>query len=141
MLLATKDEAGVHLNEEDNDFRLDNAYEANTLEELNAAVIMIKRIQTTDNMSDAKPNYDTEFISKVNALQIDMINGLLSQSDHEQCHYEKLKTIIHISTDDQIDSDIIFDDPCMDNNSRQAKHDTNSHDQSLHDFESLINNV
>nr|GEW70904.1 hypothetical protein [Tanacetum cinerariifolium] len=125
MPLVTKDEARVHLNEEDNDFMLDNAYEYNTLEELNAAVIMIKRIQTIDNMSDAKPNYDTKFISEVTALQIDMINGLLSQSDHEQCHFEKLKTIIHISTDDQIDSDIIFDDPCMDNNKAEKQRKMN----------------
>ncbi|GKD86309.1 retrovirus-related pol polyprotein from transposon TNT 1-94, partial [Tanacetum coccineum] len=90
MLLATKDE-------EENDFMLDNAYGDNTLAELNAA-----------------------FISKVNASQIDMINGLLSKSDHEQCHHEKLETIIHTSTDDQIDSDIIFDDPYVENNSGQA---------------------
>ncbi|GKG48271.1 hypothetical protein Tco_0510156, partial [Tanacetum coccineum] len=70
-----------------------------------------------------------------------MINGLLSKSDHVQCHHEKLETIIHTSADDQINSDIIFDDPYMDYNSRQAEHDTNPHDQSLHDIESLINNV
>nr|GEX80317.1 hypothetical protein [Tanacetum cinerariifolium] len=38
MLLATKDEAEVHLDEEENDFMLDNAYGDHTLEELNAAV-------------------------------------------------------------------------------------------------------
>nr|GEU67365.1 hypothetical protein [Tanacetum cinerariifolium] len=64
MLLTTKDEARVHLDEEDNDFMLDNAYEDNTLEELNAAVIMMARIQPTDDKSDAKPTYDAEFISE-----------------------------------------------------------------------------
>ncbi|GKA12673.1 hypothetical protein Tco_0692219 [Tanacetum coccineum] len=61
IVLATKDEVEVLLDEElldeeENDFLLDNAYGDNTLEELNAVV---------------------------NASQIDMINGLLSKSDHE----------------------------------------------------------
>ncbi|GJS32690.1 hypothetical protein Tco_0531072 [Tanacetum coccineum] len=99
MLLVTKDEAVVHLDEEESHFMLDNAYGDNMLEELNAA------------------------------------------SDHEQRHHEKLETIIHTSADDQIDSDIIFDDPYVDNNSGHAEHDINAHDQSLYDFESLINNV
>nr|GEU62432.1 retrovirus-related Pol polyprotein from transposon TNT 1-94 [Tanacetum cinerariifolium] len=43
MLLATKDEAGVHLDEEENDFMLKNAYEDNTLEELNATVEVEKQ--------------------------------------------------------------------------------------------------
>ncbi|GKD34887.1 hypothetical protein Tco_1250396 [Tanacetum coccineum] len=73
MLLAIKDEAVVHLDEEENDFMLDNAYGDNTLEELNVAV---------------------------NASQIDMNNGLLSKSDQEQRHHEKLETIIHTYVDD-----------------------------------------
>ncbi|GKD55537.1 hypothetical protein Tco_1288924, partial [Tanacetum coccineum] len=104
MLLATKDEAGVHLDEEENDFMLDNAYGDNTLEELNAAVIMMAHIQPTDDKSDAEPTYDAEFIS------------------------EKLETIIHTSADDQIDPNIIFDDPYVDYNSGQAENDTNDHD-------------
>ncbi|GKC92510.1 hypothetical protein Tco_1157952 [Tanacetum coccineum] len=117
MLLTLKDEAEAHLDEEENSFMLDNAYVNNILEELNTVVIMMAHIQPTDDKSDAKPTYDSEFIS------------------------EKLETIMHTSVDDQIDSDIIFDDPYMDNNSGQAEHDTNAHDQSLHDFESLITNV
>ncbi|GJS67891.1 hypothetical protein Tco_0682456 [Tanacetum coccineum] len=100
-----------------NDFMLDNAYGDNTLKELNAAVIMMAHIQPTDNKSDAKPTYDAEFISEVHASQIDMINGLLSKSDHKQSHHEKLETIIHTSVDDQIDYDIIFDDQFVDNDS------------------------
>ncbi|GJU68971.1 retrovirus-related pol polyprotein from transposon TNT 1-94 [Tanacetum coccineum] len=64
MLLATKDEAGVHLDEEENDFMLDNAYGDNTLEELNAAVIMMACIQPTNDKSDAEPTYDAELISE-----------------------------------------------------------------------------
>nr|GFD22987.1 hypothetical protein [Tanacetum cinerariifolium] len=72
---------------------------------------MMARIQPTDDKSGAKPTYDVEFISEVNASQVDMINGLLSKSDLEQRHHEKLETIIHTSNDNQIDFDIIFDDP------------------------------
>ncbi|GJS72151.1 hypothetical protein Tco_0704992 [Tanacetum coccineum] len=117
MLLTTKDEAGVHLDEKENDFMLGNAYVDNTLEDLNTSVIMMACIQPTDDKSYAKPTYEADFISEVNDLQIDMINGLLLYSDHEQQHHEKLETIICTSDDDQIDSDIISDDPYMDNNS------------------------
>ncbi|GJR04792.1 hypothetical protein Tco_0527776 [Tanacetum coccineum] len=44
-------------------------------------------------------------------------------------------------TDDQIDSNIIFDDPYVDNNSGQAEYDSNAHDQPYADNESLIYNV
>ncbi|GKF68351.1 hypothetical protein Tco_0198030, partial [Tanacetum coccineum] len=44
MLLAMKDEAGGILNDEENDFMLDNAYRDETFEELIAAVIMMARI-------------------------------------------------------------------------------------------------
>nr|GEY08840.1 hypothetical protein [Tanacetum cinerariifolium] len=134
MILPIKNEAGVHLDEEENDFKVDNAYGDNALKELNAAVIMMTRIQPTDDKSDNEPTYDAEFISEVNASQIDMINGLLLKSDHKQRHHEKLKTIIHISANDLIDSDIICDDPYVDNNNGQAEHDTNAHDQSPFDF-------
>nr|GEW09787.1 reverse transcriptase domain-containing protein [Tanacetum cinerariifolium] len=108
MILVLKDEAGEHL---DNDFMFDNAYRDNTLEELNAAVIMMERIQPTDDKSDLTPTYDAEFNTEVNDLQVDMISGLLSKSDREQRRHEKIETIIHTSADDQIDYDIIFDDP------------------------------
>ncbi|GJT17968.1 hypothetical protein Tco_0876674 [Tanacetum coccineum] len=84
MLLATKDEARVHLDEEVNDFMLYNDYGDNTLEELNATMTMMARIQPTDDKSNAKLTYDVEFISEVNASQVDMINELLSKSDDEQ---------------------------------------------------------
>ncbi|GJS89439.1 hypothetical protein Tco_0772075 [Tanacetum coccineum] len=56
MLQAMKDEAGGNLNEEENDFMLDNAYGDDTLEELNAAVIMIACIQPPGNKADAEAN-------------------------------------------------------------------------------------
>nr|GEV66893.1 hypothetical protein [Tanacetum cinerariifolium] len=65
MLLVLKDEARAHLDNEENDFMLDNAYRDNTLWELNAAVIMMARILPTYDKSDAKPTYDAEFIYEI----------------------------------------------------------------------------
>ncbi|GJS60788.1 hypothetical protein Tco_0655572 [Tanacetum coccineum] len=64
MLLATKYEAGVHLDEEENDFVLDNAYGDNTFQELNTTVIMMAHIQPTDDKSNVEPTYGVEFISE-----------------------------------------------------------------------------
>ncbi|GKA58127.1 hypothetical protein Tco_0757315 [Tanacetum coccineum] len=93
MLLAAKDEAGVNLDAEENDFMLMNAYGDDQLEELNASV---------------------------HASQIDLINGLLSKGDHEHKNHEKFKTIKHTSADDQIDSDIIFNDPYVEDDIEDA---------------------
>nr|GEV52733.1 hypothetical protein [Tanacetum cinerariifolium] len=67
MLLALKDEAGANLDNEENDFMLDNAYEDNTLEELNATMIMMARIQPTDDKS--------------NESQLMMMSSIFSQID------------------------------------------------------------
>ncbi|GKF13435.1 hypothetical protein Tco_0054897, partial [Tanacetum coccineum] len=49
MLLEMKDEVGGNLNEEENDFMLDNHYGDDSLEELNATVIMMERIQPEED--------------------------------------------------------------------------------------------
>ncbi|GKA59753.1 integrase, catalytic region, zinc finger, CCHC-type containing protein [Tanacetum coccineum] len=64
MVLTIKDEAGVNLDTKENDFMLMNAYGDDQLEELNALVIMMARIQPTSNKTNAKPTYDTEVISE-----------------------------------------------------------------------------
>ncbi|GJT25872.1 hypothetical protein Tco_0895809 [Tanacetum coccineum] len=115
MLLAMKDEAGGNLNEEENDFMLDNAYGDNTLEELNAAVIMMACIQPTGNKADAEPKHDAETINEVNVSQIDPISGMRSKV-------------------------IIFNDPYVDNNGGIDEHDSNAHNQSVA-LDSLIYNV
>ncbi|GJZ96369.1 integrase, catalytic region, zinc finger, CCHC-type containing protein [Tanacetum coccineum] len=118
MMLTAKDEAGVNLDTKENDFMLMNAYGDDQLKELNASVITMARIQPTNNKSDAEPTYD-EVISEVNASQIDLINILLSKGDHEHRNHEKFETIKHTSDDNQINSDIIFDDPYMEDYSGQ----------------------
>ncbi|GKA44568.1 hypothetical protein Tco_0737292 [Tanacetum coccineum] len=140
MLLAMKDEARGTLNEEENDFMLDNAYGDATLEELTTAVIMMTCIQPTNVNAETKPKYDAEAVSEVNASHINLISGMISKGVHEHTNHEKLKTVINTSNDDQIDSNIIFDNSYIKNNGRTVKHASNVHDQ-IFDIESLAYNV
>ncbi|GJT05351.1 hypothetical protein Tco_0839813 [Tanacetum coccineum] len=77
MLLDMKDEAESNLNDEENDFMLDNSFGDETLEELIAAVIMMARIQPAND------------------------NGV-----HEHKNHGKRKPVINTSKYDQIDSNI-----------------------------------
>nr|GEU71706.1 hypothetical protein [Tanacetum cinerariifolium] len=128
MLLAMKDEAGGTLNEEENDFILNNAYGNKTLEELTAIVIMMAHIQPVDENTKTGPKYNVEAVSEVNASHNDFISSMISKGVHEHTNHEKLKTFINTSDDDQIDCNIIFDDPCVENNGRTVEHDSNAHD-------------
>ncbi|GJX65694.1 hypothetical protein Tco_0300037 [Tanacetum coccineum] len=139
MLLAMKDEVGGTLNGEENDFMLDNAYGDDTLEELTAAVIMMAHIQPTNDKGNAEPKYDVDVVNEVNASQINRIIGMSSKSVHEHKNHTKLNTV-NTSDDDQIDSNIIFDDSYVENNSGTDEHDSNAHGQSF-DIQLLINNV
>ncbi|GJX96246.1 retrovirus-related pol polyprotein from transposon TNT 1-94 [Tanacetum coccineum] len=47
---------------------------------------------------------------------------------YERMRHEKPKTIIQTSDDDQIDLNIIFDDPYVENNGGTSDHDLNDHD-------------
>ncbi|GJW30776.1 hypothetical protein Tco_0047651 [Tanacetum coccineum] len=59
-----KDEAGSNLNDEENDFMLDNSYGDETLEELTVAIIMMARIQPADDNADSQPFDDPKAISE-----------------------------------------------------------------------------
>ncbi|GKB00816.1 retrovirus-related pol polyprotein from transposon TNT 1-94 [Tanacetum coccineum] len=48
---------------------------------------------------------------------------------HEKVSHEKRKTIIQTTDDDQIDSNIIFDDPFVENNGGTSEHDSTDHDE------------
>ncbi|GJT25712.1 hypothetical protein Tco_0895649 [Tanacetum coccineum] len=119
MLLAMKDEAGSNLNNEENDFMLDTSYDEETIEELTAAVMLMARIQPTDGNAETVPSYDAKVVSEVNA----------SSKVHEQMFHEKRKTIIQTFDDDQIDSNIIFDDPYVENNDGTFDNDSNDHEE------------
>ncbi|GKB68201.1 retrovirus-related pol polyprotein from transposon TNT 1-94 [Tanacetum coccineum] len=135
MLLAMKDEAGNNLKDEENDFMLDNSYRDETLEELTAVVIMKARIQPADDNAVTEPIYDANVVSEVNAS-----HKMIPKGVHEHKNHGKRKTIINTSDDDQIDSNIIFDDLYVENNCGLAEHDSNAHDQ-YHDVKILAYNL
>nr|GEV70302.1 hypothetical protein [Tanacetum cinerariifolium] len=101
----------------------------------NQAVIQDGRvgIQTknaVDDNADSEPPYDAKAGSEVNA----------SNKVHEQVNHAKRKTIIHASDDDQIDFNIIFEDPYVENNGGTSEHDSNAHDE-YHDIQMMAYNV
>ncbi|GKE62395.1 retrovirus-related pol polyprotein from transposon TNT 1-94, partial [Tanacetum coccineum] len=118
MLLAMKDEAGSNLNHEENDFMLDTSY-GEELEELTAKVMLMARLQPANENAKTVPSYDAKAVSQVHA----------SSKVHEQVSHGKCKTIIQTMDDDQIDSNIIFDDLFVKNNGGTSEHDSTAHDE------------
>ncbi|GKA07777.1 hypothetical protein Tco_0687001 [Tanacetum coccineum] len=59
---------------------------------------------------------------------------------HEHKNHGKHKTVINISDDDQIDSNIIFDDPYVENDGGSDEHDSTAHDQ-YHDVKIMAYNA
>ncbi|GKC36929.1 hypothetical protein Tco_1049313 [Tanacetum coccineum] len=84
-----------------------DASKIDELEDLSATVCMMARIQQADNDSEKARTYDSTFISK-----------------HEQ--HEIIKPTVG---NDQINSDIIFDDPNVEVNDGKVEDDKNAHDQ------------
>ncbi|GJW11713.1 putative reverse transcriptase domain-containing protein [Tanacetum coccineum] len=109
---------GLNLSNEENDFMLDTSY-GEELEELTATVMLMARLQPADENAETVPSYDAKAVSQVHA----------SSKVHEQVSYGKRKTIIQTMDDDQIDSNIIFDDPFVENNGGTSEHDSTAHDE------------
>nr|GEU80197.1 retrovirus-related Pol polyprotein from transposon TNT 1-94 [Tanacetum cinerariifolium] len=141
MLLAKKDEARVILSNEQNDFLLANVVQMEELEELSANICMMARIQPANNESDEGPSYDSAFISDVQTPSTSYMNPLFSNSNHEQTYHEQPKIIKAKIIDDQINSDIIFDDPNVEVNSGSVEHDKNAHDSHDIKLEQLARNA
>ncbi|GJT49156.1 hypothetical protein Tco_0975313 [Tanacetum coccineum] len=83
------------------------------------AVMLMARLQPADENAETVPSYDAKAVSQVHA----------SSKVHEQVSHGKPKTIIQTTDDDQIDSNIIFDDPFVANNGGTSEHDSTDHDE------------
>ncbi|GKG21298.1 hypothetical protein Tco_0383893, partial [Tanacetum coccineum] len=116
MLLPKQDEVGVILIDERNDFLFADATRMEEIEELNANICLMARIQPVDNTSDAGPSYDFAFISEVQSSS--------NNENEEQMYPTDTKIINSTISDDQTDSDIIFDSPNGNVNSGSAEKDT-----------------
>ncbi|GJS80212.1 retrovirus-related pol polyprotein from transposon TNT 1-94 [Tanacetum coccineum] len=131
MLLAKQDEAGVILTDEHNDFLFADASRMEEIEELSANICFMARIQPADNTSDAGPSYDSAFISEVQSSSIN--------DNQEQMYPTHIKIINSTIGDDQIDSNIIFDEPNGNVNSDSVEKDT--HVPDLYALEQLARNA
>nr|GEW30614.1 hypothetical protein [Tanacetum cinerariifolium] len=127
-LLAKKDEVGIILTTEHNDFLLLDASEIEEFEDLSTMVFIMARIQQAGSDSGNRPVYTSEFISEASNPSTSFINPLYSQNYHEKTCHEQHKIIKLTLGNDQINSDIIFDDPKVEVNNEKVEQDKNAHD-------------
>ncbi|GKC02370.1 retrovirus-related pol polyprotein from transposon TNT 1-94 [Tanacetum coccineum] len=131
MLLAKQDEAGVILTDEHNDFLFDDASRMKEIEELSANICLMARIQPANTTSDARPSYDSAFVSEVQSSSIN--------NNQEPMYPTHTKIINSTIGDDQINSNIIFDEPNGNVNSGSVEDDT--HIPDLYELEKLARNA
>ncbi|GJY55413.1 retrovirus-related pol polyprotein from transposon TNT 1-94 [Tanacetum coccineum] len=128
---AKQDEAGELLTDEQNDFLFADASRMEEIEELSANICLMAKIQPASNTSDAGPSYDFAFISEVQSSSIN--------ENKEQMYPIHTKIINSTIGDDQIDSNIIFDEPNGNVNSGSVEKDT--HVPDLYALEQLARNA
>ncbi|GJR03853.1 hypothetical protein Tco_0526837 [Tanacetum coccineum] len=141
ILLAKKDEAGVILSSEQNDFFLADANQMEETEELSVNICMMARIRQATADFDEGPSYDYAFISEVQTPSTIFMNPLFSNSDHEQKYHEQPEIVNSTNDDDKINSDIIFDDLNVEIQDGNDEHDKNGHDQHDNELELLAINA
>ncbi|GJY22520.1 integrase, catalytic region, zinc finger, CCHC-type containing protein [Tanacetum coccineum] len=141
MLLVKKDEVGVILSNEQNDFFIADVAQMEEIEELSANICMMARIQQANIDSDEGPKYDSTFINEVQTPSTSFMIPLFSKSNHEQRYHEQLKIINSKIGDDQINSDIIFDYLNIEVNDGSIEHDKNIHDSHDNELEQLARNA
>nr|GEY62312.1 integrase, catalytic region, zinc finger, CCHC-type, peptidase aspartic, catalytic [Tanacetum cinerariifolium] len=125
MLLAKQDEVGVTLTDEQNDFLFADASRMEEIKELSVNICLIARIQPTNFDSDAGPSYDSAFLSEVQTPSASYVNLLFAKDKQKQKYMKEPKIINNTIGDDQIDSNIIFDEPNKDVNSGSFEYGNN----------------
>ncbi|GKC69688.1 hypothetical protein Tco_1115571 [Tanacetum coccineum] len=100
-----------------NDFLFVNALRMEEIEELSANICLMAIIQPTNIDYDVVPSYDYAFLSEVQTPSTSYANSLFAKDNHEQKYPTQPKIINNTIGDDQIDSNIIFDEPNADVNS------------------------
>ncbi|GJU45265.1 integrase, catalytic region, zinc finger, CCHC-type containing protein, partial [Tanacetum coccineum] len=131
MLLAKQDEAGIILTDEQNDFLFADASRMEEIEDLSANICLMARIQPANTTFDDGPSYDSAFVSKVQSSSIN--------HNQEQVYPTHTKIINNTIGDDQINSNIIFDEPNGNVNSGSVEEDT--HVPNLYELEKLARNA
>ncbi|GJZ35591.1 hypothetical protein Tco_0581408 [Tanacetum coccineum] len=136
---TANDEAGVILTDEHNDFLFAHATQMEDIEELSANICLMAMIQPANIDSDAGTSYDFAFLSKVQTLSTSYVNPLFAKDNQEQKYPKQPKIINNIIGDDQIDSNIIFDEPNDDVNSSSVEDNNNA--QQSYELEQLDRNA
>ncbi|GKF06610.1 hypothetical protein Tco_0037278, partial [Tanacetum coccineum] len=116
IIQGDRDEVGVILTDEQNDFLFADASRIEEIKELSANICLMAIIQPANNTSDARPSYDSAFISEVQSSSINENKGQMYQT-----HTNIINSTI---SDDQIDNNIIFDEPNGHVNSGSVEKDT-----------------
>ncbi|GJV43216.1 hypothetical protein Tco_1427752 [Tanacetum coccineum] len=109
------------------------------IEELSANICLMARIQPANIDSDAGPSYDSAFLSEVQTPSTSYVNPLFAKDNQEQKYLTQPKIINKSIGDDQIDSNIIFDEPNEDVNSGSVENDNNVQDS--YELEQLARNA
>ncbi|GKD95215.1 hypothetical protein Tco_1375052 [Tanacetum coccineum] len=109
------------------------------IEELSANICLMARIQQANFDSDEGPSYDYAFFSEVQTPSTSYVNPLFAKETQEQKYLKQPKIINNTIGDDQINSNIIFDEPNGDVNSGRVEYDNNV--QELYALEKLARNA
>nr|GEY41090.1 hypothetical protein [Tanacetum cinerariifolium] len=135
------DEARVILFSEQNDFLIADDALMEEIKELSANTCMMARIQQENTNFNEEPSYDFAFISEVQTPLTSFMNPLFSNSNHEQTYHEQPIIINSTTGDDQINRDIIFDDPNVEVNNGSVEHDNNAYNSHDNELEQLARNA
>ncbi|GKB66717.1 hypothetical protein Tco_0928129 [Tanacetum coccineum] len=109
------------------------------IEELSTNICLMARIQPSNIDSDAGPSYDSAFLSEVQTPSTSYVNLLVAKDNQKKKYLNQPITINNIIRDDQIDSNIIFDEPNGDVNSSSVENDNNA--QESYELEQLARNA
>ncbi|GJX07389.1 retrovirus-related pol polyprotein from transposon TNT 1-94 [Tanacetum coccineum] len=109
------------------------------IEELSANIYLIARIQPANFDSDAGPSYDYAFLNEVQTPSTSYVNLLFAKDNQEQKYPKQPKIIQNTLGDDQIDRNIIFDEPNDNVNSISVEDNNNA--QQSYELEQLARNV
>ncbi|GJX20672.1 hypothetical protein Tco_0223349 [Tanacetum coccineum] len=95
------------------------------IEELSVNICLMARIQPANFDSDEGPSYDSTFLSEVQTPSTSYVNPLFAKDAQEQKYPKPPKIINKTIGNDQIDSNIIFDEPNRDVYSGSVEYDNN----------------
>ncbi|GKD67805.1 ribonuclease H-like domain-containing protein, partial [Tanacetum coccineum] len=122
MLLAKQDETGVIFTDEQNDFLFADVSRMEEIGELSANICLMARIQPAN--IDRSSN-DYAFLREVQTPSTSYVNPLFAKDNQKQKYLMQPKMINKSISVDQIDNNIIFDEPNEDVNSGRVENNNN----------------